>query len=121
MAHKVKRTPTSTEQEKIRKENKMRAKEMKGKKAEKGKKEEKKGKNKAEDEKTKRVRRGLRALKEIRKYQSGTELLIRRLPFQRVVKEIVQGIRGRPTVTINSNDGLTGGRRHFLSGPARTI
>ena len=59
----------------------------------KGKKEEKKGKDKAEEEKTKRVRRGLRALKEIRKYQSGTKLLIRRLPFQRVIKEIVQGMR----------------------------
>ena len=59
----------------------------------KGKEEGKRGKGKAEEEKTKRVRRGLRALKEIRKYQSGTELLIQRLPFQRVVKEIVQGIR----------------------------
>ena len=57
------------------------------------KKVEKKGKDKAEEEKTKKVRRGLRTLKEIRKYQSGTELLIRRLPFQRVVKEIVQGMR----------------------------
>ena len=41
-----------------------------------------------------RMRRGLRALKEIRKYQSGTKLLIRRLPFQRVIKEIVQRMRG---------------------------
>ena len=39
------------------------------------------------------MRRGLRALKEIRKYQSGTKLLIRRLPFQRVIKEIEQGMR----------------------------
>ena len=39
------------------------------------------------------MRRGLKALKEIKKYQSGAELLIRRLPFQRVVKEIAQGIR----------------------------
>ena len=86
MAHKVKRMPTNAQQE-IRKENKRRAKEMKGKK------EGKKGKDKAEEEKTKGMRRGLRALREIRKYQSGTELLIRRLPFQRVIKEIVQGIR----------------------------
>ena len=56
---------------------------MKGKKVEKkGKEEGKRGKDKAEEEKTKRVRRGLRAHKEIRKYQSGTELLIQRLPFQ---------------------------------------
>ena len=110
------------DQEKIRKENERKAHEMKGKKAgKKGKKEEKKGKDKAEEEKTKRMRRGLRALKEIRKYQSSTELLIRRLPFQRVVKEIVQGMQGRPTVAINSNGDLTGGRRNFLGGPARTI
>ena len=38
------------------------------------------------------MKRGLRALKEIKKYQSGTELLIRRLPFQRLVREIAQGI-----------------------------
>ena len=32
-------------------------------------------------------------MREIKKYQSGTEMLIRRLPFQRVVKEIIQKIR----------------------------
>ena len=41
----------------------------------------------------KQMGRGLKALKEIRKYQSGTELLIQRLLFQRVVKEIAQGMR----------------------------
>ena len=51
------------------------------------------GKDKTEGEKIKRLRRGLKALKEIQKYQSGTKLLIRRLPFQRVVKEITQKIR----------------------------
>ena len=40
------------------------------------------------------MRRGLKALKEIKRYDSGTELLIRRLPFQRVIKEITEGIRG---------------------------
>ena len=43
---------------------------------------------------TGKLKRGLCALKEIRKYQSGTELLIHWLPFQRVVKEIIQSIRG---------------------------
>ena len=38
------------------------------------------------------MRRGLKALKEIKKYQSGTKLLIR-LPFQRLIREIAQGIR----------------------------
>ena len=35
-----------------------------------------------------RYRPGTRALMEIRKYQKKTDLLIRRLPFQRVVREI---------------------------------
>ena len=41
----------------------------------------------------KKRRRGLKALKKIKKYQSGTELLIRMLPFQRVVRKIMQVIR----------------------------
>jgi len=35
-----------------------------------------------------RFRPGTVALREIRKYQKGTELLIRKLPFQRLVREI---------------------------------
>lgn len=42
-----------------------------------------------------RYRPGTVALKEIRKYQKSTELLIRKLPFQRLVREITQNIRGR--------------------------
>ena len=38
--------------------------------------------------KPKRYRPGTRALREIRKYQKSTELLIRRQPFQRLVREI---------------------------------
>merc|ERR1711959_449141 len=37
-----------------------------------------------------RYRPGTVALREIRKYQKSTELLIRRLPFQRLVREIAQ-------------------------------
>eukprot|EP01054_Gregarina_sp_Poly1_P004312 Gregarina_sp_Poly_1__4311@NODE_233_length_11059_cov_49_751365_g206_i0_p5_GENE_NODE_233_length_11059_cov_49_751365_g206_i0NODE_233_length_11059_cov_49_751365_g206_i0_p5_ORF_typecomplete_len213_score25_85Histone/PF00125_24/1_9e41CENPS/PF15630_6/3_6e05Bromo_TP/PF07524_13/0_00011CENPT_C/PF15511_6/0_00041TFIID31kDa/PF02291_15/0_0017CBFD_NFYB_HMF/PF00808_23/0_0065_NODE_233_length_11059_cov_49_751365_g206_i01037311011 len=37
-----------------------------------------------------RYKSGTLALKEIRKYQKSTELLIRKLPFQRLVKEIAQ-------------------------------
>lgn len=37
-----------------------------------------------------RFRPGTRALREIRHYQRGTELLIRKLPFQRLVREITQ-------------------------------
>ena len=32
----------------------------------------------------------MKALKEIRSFQSSTELLVRRLPFQRLVKELIQ-------------------------------
>ena len=35
----------------------------------------------------------MKALKEIKKYQLGTELFLRRLPFQRLIREITQGIR----------------------------
>eukprot|EP00955_Chlamydomonas_euryale_P048178 353890-Chlamydomonas_euryale.AAC.9 len=40
-----------------------------------------------------RYRPGTVALREIRKYQKSTELLIRKLPFQRMVREIAQGIK----------------------------
>jgi len=36
---------------------------------------------------------GTVALREIRKYQKGTEMLIRRLPFQRLVRELAQEYR----------------------------
>ena len=41
----------------------------------------------------KHIQRGIRAHREIRKYQSNDDLLIRRLPFQRVVWEVAQSIR----------------------------
>ena len=40
-----------------------------------------------------RYRPGTVALREIRKYQKSTELLIRKLPFQRLVREIAQDYR----------------------------
>lgn len=40
-----------------------------------------------------RYRPGTRALREIRKYQRSTKLLLRRLPFQRLVREIAQDYR----------------------------
>ena len=40
-----------------------------------------------------RFRAGTVALREIRKYQKGSELLIRKLPFQRFVREIAQGFK----------------------------
>ena len=40
-----------------------------------------------------RFRPGSVALREIRRYQRSTDLLIRRLPFQRLVREIAQGVQ----------------------------
>ncbi len=40
-----------------------------------------------------RYRPGTVALREIRKYQKSTELLLRKLPFQRLVREIAQNIK----------------------------
>ncbi|TYH67306.1 hypothetical protein ES332_D06G179800v1 [Gossypium tomentosum] len=41
-----------------------------------------------------RYRPGTVALREIQKYQKSTELLIRKLPFQRLVREIAQDFKG---------------------------
>ena len=40
-----------------------------------------------------RYRPGTLALREIRKYQKSTDLLLRKLPFQRLVREIAQDFR----------------------------
>lgn len=40
-----------------------------------------------------RYRPGTVALREIRKYQKSTELLIRKLPFQRLIREITQDFK----------------------------
>ena len=40
-----------------------------------------------------RYRPGTVALREIRKYQKSTELLIRKLPFQRLVREVAQDFK----------------------------
>ncbi|TFJ85786.1 hypothetical protein NSK_003290 [Nannochloropsis salina CCMP1776] len=47
------------------------------------------GKDKGDEEpKKRRARPGMRALREIRQYQRTTELLLRRLPFARLVREV---------------------------------
>ena len=45
-----------------------------------------------EPHKRRRFRPGTVAMREIRRYQSSTALLIRRLPFQRLVREITSSI-----------------------------
>ena len=49
----------------------------------------------AATKKPRRYRPGTVALHEIRRFQKSTELLIRRLPFQRLVREIDQDLKGR--------------------------
>ncbi|CAH1232689.1 histone H3-like centromeric protein A [Branchiostoma lanceolatum] len=44
--------------------------------------------------KRRRFRPGTRALMEIRKYQKSTALLLRKLPFSRVVREVCQEVGG---------------------------
>ena len=80
MAHKTKRTLTRAELKKVREENAKRVSRVEEvkRKVEEGKKEAKKS------------RWGMKALKEVRKFQSSTELLIQRLPFQSLVKELIQ-------------------------------
>ena len=39
-------------------------------------------------------RKGVVALSEIKRYQKSTELLIRKLPFQRLVREIAMDVYG---------------------------
>ena len=41
-------------------------------------------------EKQRKIQQRMQALKEIQKYQKGADLLLRRVPFQRLVREIVQ-------------------------------
>jgi histone H3 len=54
--------------------------------------------------KTRRYRPGTVALKEIRRYQKSTELLIRKIPFQRLVREIAEefksGVRFQSTAVL---------------------
>ena len=52
-------------------------------------------KNIEKSKKKHRYRPGTVALREIRKYQKSTDLLIQKLPFQRLVKEIAQDINGQ--------------------------
>ena len=56
-----------------------------------GKGEEKQGRETMKN-KMGKVRRRMKALREVKKYQSSMDLFIRRLPFQCVVQEITQSI-----------------------------
>ena len=49
--------------------------------------------SKKEGSERKSIKRGLKALREIKLYQLNTKMLIRMLPFQQVVQEIFKSIR----------------------------
>ncbi|KIY50019.1 histone H3 [Fistulina hepatica ATCC 64428] len=50
-----------------------------------------------------RFRPGTVALREIRRYQKSTELLIRKLPFQRLVREIAQDFKASTDLRFQSS------------------
>ena len=58
----------------------------------------------------------MQALKEIQKYQKGADLLIRRVPFQRLVKEIVQKRREGLKLQSSAVLALQKAREAFLVG-----
>ena len=81
MAHKTKRTLTRAElKKKIKEENVKRAKGL----------EEVKRKVEEVQKEARKKGWGMKALKEIKKFQSWTELLIQKLLFQRLVKGLIQ-------------------------------
>lgn len=53
--------------------------------------------------KRRRLKKGTRALKEIRFYQKSTFYLLRKLPFQRLIREICTDIGGRPDIRFQSS------------------
>ena len=57
--------------------------------------------------KPRRYRPGTVALREIRKYQKSTDLLLKRLPFQRLVRELAGEITGRNDLRFQSTAILT--------------
>ena len=100
MAHNTKTTLTRATHETIRRANAKRVRKVRE-KASRGKDGDKEdrgkrvngGKECKEEGSRKRMWRGLKAIKEIKRYQMSTKLLIRRLPFQRLVWQIAQEIR----------------------------
>ena len=70
---------------KLKEENQKRAQHIKQ-----GKKRQLKAIREKKLEKQRKMQRGMRALREIQKYQKGVDLLLQRVPFQRLVREIIQ-------------------------------
>ena len=66
--------------------------------------------------KKRRFRPGTVALREIHQYQKSTKLLIRRAPFQRVIYEIMQGIRNDLRIQAVAVQGLQEAAEAYLVG-----
>ncbi|KAJ7180626.1 histone-fold-containing protein [Mycena filopes] len=64
--------------------------------------------------KTHRFRPGTVALQEIRTYQKRTDRLIRRLPFQRLVREIAQEFKANLRFQSAALDALQEAAEHYL-------
>lgn len=63
-----------------------------------------------------RYRPGARALKEIRKYQRSAEPLIRKLPFQRLVREAAAGVKSDVRFKLDALDALQEAAEAYLVG-----
>jgi len=63
-----------------------------------------------------RSRPGTVALREIRRYQKGTQLLIRKLPFQRLVREIAQDFKTDLRFQTSAVAALQGASEAYLVG-----
>ena len=68
------------------------------------------------DERQRKTQKGMQALKEIRKYQKGTDLLIQRVPFQRLVREIIQKQQGNLKLQCSAVLALQEASEAFLVG-----
>jgi histone H3 len=63
-----------------------------------------------------RYRPGTVALREIRRYQKSTELLLRKLPFQRLVRELAQDIRSELRFQSSAIEALQQASEAYLTG-----
>ena len=63
-----------------------------------------------------RFRPGTVALREIRRYQKSTELLIRKLPFQRLVREVAQDFKSEPKFQSHAIQALQEASEAYLIG-----
>ncbi|XP_058897496.1 histone H3.3A-like isoform X2 [Kogia breviceps] len=61
-----------------------------------------------------RYRPGAAALRQIRRYQKSTELLIRKLPFQRLVSEMAQGFKTDPRFQSAASVWLSSATAHLV-------